>query len=99
MILFRRKHRKQKEHYNDISTVNQHTSNDTVTNYQADLRCEEAIIYDKQRFGRVRKHLMMQLRAQYGRQTADRAMWRVNKRAHSILHSAYHSNSLPDSVL
>jgi hypothetical protein len=47
---------------------------------RGELDCEEAIIQDKERFGRVRKSLMMYLREEYGRQVADRALWRVNRR-------------------
>jgi len=45
-----------------------------------DLECEEAIIKDKDRFGRVRASLMGYLRAKHGYNTADRALSRVNKR-------------------
>lgn len=45
-----------------------------------DLECEEAIISDKTRFGRVRKSLMNHLRAKYGSDIANRAQWRVNRR-------------------
>lgn len=45
-----------------------------------DLRCEEAIMKDKERFGRVRTSLMKHLRMEYGREVADRAMRRINKR-------------------
>jgi len=44
------------------------------------LECEEAIIKDKERFGRVRSSLMEYLRAKHGRNSADRALSRVNKR-------------------
>ena len=44
-----------------------------------DLECEEAIIKDKDRFGRVRASLMGYLRAKHG-SSADRALSRVNKR-------------------
>jgi len=44
-----------------------------------DLECEEAIIKDKDRFGRVRASLMGYLREKHGR-SADRALSRVNKR-------------------
>ena len=46
----------------------------------AELECEEAIIEDKERFGRVRKSMMNVLRAKYGDEIADRALNRVNKR-------------------
>jgi hypothetical protein len=45
-----------------------------------DLDCEEIIMKDKERFGRVRTGVMKQLRAQYGKDVADRALFRINKR-------------------
>lgn len=45
-----------------------------------DLESEEAIIKDKERFGRVRNSLMNNLRAKYGYKVANRALWRVNRR-------------------
>jgi len=44
------------------------------------LECEEAIIKDKERFGRVRTSMMEYLRAKHGSTIADRALSRVNKR-------------------
>ena len=44
------------------------------------LECEEAILKDKERFGRVRASLMEYLRAKNGNQSANRALSRVNKR-------------------
>ena len=44
------------------------------------LECEEAILKDKERFGRVRASLMEYLRAKNGYDTANRALNRVNKR-------------------
>jgi len=46
----------------------------------AELECEEAIIKDKERFGRVRKSMMNVLRAKYSDEIANRALSRVNKR-------------------
>jgi len=46
----------------------------------AELECEEAIIEDKERFGRVRKSMMNVLRAKYSDEIANRALSRVNKR-------------------
>jgi len=46
----------------------------------AELECEEAIIEDKERFGRVRKSMMNVLRAKHGHEIADRTLNRVNKR-------------------
>ena len=45
-----------------------------------ELECEEAIIQDKERFGRVRKSMMNMLRAKHGDDLANRALSRVNKR-------------------
>jgi len=44
------------------------------------LECEEAIIKDKERFGRVRSSMMEYLRAKYGYDVANRALNRINKR-------------------
>ena len=44
------------------------------------LECEEQIIDDIERFGRVRTSLMKNLRQNFGDRTADRALWRVSKR-------------------
>ena len=46
----------------------------------AELECEEAIIKDKQRFGRVRMIMMKSLIAEHGNDIANRALGRVNKR-------------------
>jgi len=45
-----------------------------------ELECEEAIIQDKERFGRARKSMMNMLRAKHGEDIANRALSRVNKR-------------------
>ena len=44
------------------------------------LECEEAVLKDKERFGRVRSSLMEYLRAKHGYDTANRSLSRVNKR-------------------
>jgi len=44
------------------------------------LECEEAIIKDKERFGRVRTSMMEYLRAKHSDDVANRALSRVNKR-------------------
>ncbi len=46
----------------------------------AELECEEAIIKDKERFGRARKSMMNMLRAKYSDEIANRALSIVNKR-------------------
>jgi hypothetical protein len=45
-----------------------------------ELECEEAIIEDKERFGRARKSMMNVLRAKYTDEIANRALSRINKR-------------------
>jgi hypothetical protein len=45
-----------------------------------ELESEDAIMNDKERFGRVRTTLMKQLRAKYGDDIANRALYRINKR-------------------
>ena len=45
-----------------------------------DLETEEAIMNEKERFGRVRTSLMKKLRAKYGDDVANRALYRINKR-------------------
>lgn len=53
---------------------------DNVELGKADLECEEAIMQDKTRYGRVRTSLMKHLRAKYGSIIANRALSRINKR-------------------
>ena len=45
-----------------------------------ELESEEVIMNEKERFGRVRTILMKQLRAKYGDDIANRALYRINKR-------------------
>ena len=44
------------------------------------LECEEQIMDDIERFGRVRTSLMKNLRNDFGNDVANRALWRVRKR-------------------
>ena len=53
---------------------------ENISEEEGDLACEEAIMNDKERFGRVRKSLMKYLRTKYGKDVANRALWRVNRR-------------------
>ena len=56
----------------------------------AELECEEAIIKDKERYGRVRNSVMKVLRAKNGNDVANRALSRVNKRTQqNYLHKKY----------
>jgi predicted RNA-binding protein len=47
----------------------------------SELACEDVIILEKQRFGRVRTTIMKQLRSEYGEEIANRILSRINKRA------------------
>jgi len=47
----------------------------------SELACEDAIISDKQRFGRVRTSMMKHLRSEHGNEIANRVLSRINKRA------------------
>lgn len=47
---------------------------------EGELDCEDVIMNEKERFGRVRTSMMKTLRKKYGRETADRALSRINKR-------------------
>ncbi|MCV0430495.1 hypothetical protein [Nitrosopumilus sp.] len=47
----------------------------------SELACEDAIISDKQRFGRVRTSMMKHLRSEHGEEIANRVLSRINKRA------------------
>ena len=47
----------------------------------SELACEDAIILDKQRFGRVRNSMMKHLRSEHGEKIANRVLSRINKRA------------------
>jgi len=48
--------------------------------FNFELECEEKIISEKIRFGRVRSNIMSQLRAKYGKEIANRSLARINKR-------------------
>ena len=67
---------------NTIQEDNGETENYSTKMKQslAELECEEAIINDKERFGRARKSMMNVLRAKYSDEIANRALSRVNKR-------------------
>jgi hypothetical protein len=53
------------------------------TQASSELACEDAIILDKQRFGRVRTSMMKHLRKEHGDEIANRVLSRINKRASS----------------
>jgi hypothetical protein len=64
------------------SLVGTYTKEKTIEDMlpNGELESEEAIMNDKERFGRVRTILMKQLRAKYGEGIANRALYRINKR-------------------
>jgi len=47
-------------------------------------KCEQAIISDKEQFGRISTIRMRYLREKYGHMIADRALPRIQKRGQSI---------------
>ncbi|MEM2160424.1 MAG: hypothetical protein QXN55_05655 [Candidatus Nitrosotenuis sp.] len=53
---------------------------ETSQDKKRELECEEAIIAEKAKFGRVRKTFMEFMREEYGRDIADRTLSRINKR-------------------
>ena len=56
-----------------------------------ELECEDVIMIEKERFGRVRTSMMKTLRKKYGRETADRVLSRINKRlSEGSLRIKYH---------
>jgi len=61
-------------------TQNDEIEQGETMNEEANIICEEAIIRDKERFGRVRSSMMEYLRAKYGDDMANRALNRINKR-------------------
>ncbi len=82
MGIFNRKPNESRRIYDDsrFDEGKTGTKDDFSRSRQGDLDCEEAIMQDKERFGRVRNSLMKHLRATYGDDVAKRAMWRVNRR-------------------
>jgi len=72
--------------WQDSTTIQE--ENGELKNSLAELECEEVIIKDKERYGRVRNSVMKVLRAKNGNDVANRALSRVNKR----LQENYFSN-------
>ncbi len=76
MRFFSRKQDEEKEGHHNFSWSDDAKNQSS----DADLRCEEAIMKDKELLGRTRTSLMKHLRMEYGRDVADRALRRINKR-------------------
>jgi len=74
-------------------TQNDETKQGETMKQEANIICEEAIIKDKERFGRVRTSMMEYLRAKHSDDIANRALSRVNKR---IQENYFSSKSLSD---
>ena len=62
------------------NTREEESTEENARKIDGDLECEEQIIDDIERFGRVRTTLMRSLRQNFGNDIANRALWRVRKR-------------------
>ena len=62
------------------NTRGEENSEEETRTIDGNLECEEQIIDDIERFGRVRTSLMKNLRNNFGDRIANRALWRVRKR-------------------
>ncbi len=84
------------------NTREEENSEEDTRNIDGNLECEEQIIDDIERFGRVRTSLMKSLRKEFGDKTANRALWRVSKRKTNgyLQENSWndHNNSLQDLV-
>ena len=60
----------------------------------SELACEDAIILEKQRFGRVRTSMMKHLRIEHGDKIANRVLSRINKRASSGMKESLNKSQL-----
>ncbi len=64
---------------------------ESSTGGNGELECEEAIMKDKERFGRARTSLLRNLREKYGKEIADKSLARINKRiSEDSLRIKYH---------
>ncbi len=64
----------------DIELEGIELKNNEKLGSEGELKCEEVIMNEKERFGRVRTSMMKKLRNQHGDVVADRALSRINKR-------------------
>jgi hypothetical protein len=67
--------------------------------YQADLECEEVIIKDKERFGRVSTVRMRYLREKHGSKIADRVLARIQKRYQTRIQKRYQTRIQNDNFI
>ena len=84
------------------NTRDEENSEEETRTTDGNLECEEQIMDDIERFGRVRTSLMKNLRQTFGDETANRALWRVRKRKTNgyLQENSWnsHSNSLQGIV-
>jgi len=82
------------------NTREEENSEEETRTIDGNLECEEQIIDDIERFGRVRPSLMQSLRKEFGNDMANRALWRVRKRKTNgyLQENSWnsHSNSLQE---
>jgi hypothetical protein len=63
-----------------LNKFRKNTEEETIQDKKRELECEEEIIAEKRRFGRVRNPFMEYMREKYGRDLTDRTLGRINKR-------------------
>ncbi len=64
----------------DIELEGLELKNNEKQGSEGDLECEEVIMNEKERFGRVRTSMMKKLRKEHGQVVANRVLSRINKR-------------------
>ena len=75
----KRKNKKEQEKLTEYER-NYNEKQVKLTKIQQELDCEEAIINEKETFGRMRTSMMKYLRTKYGQELTNRIQWRINKR-------------------
>ena len=75
----KRENKKEKETLTEYEQ-NYNKTQVELTKIQQELDCEQAIINEKETFGRVRTTMMKYLRTKYGQELTNRIQWRINKR-------------------
>jgi hypothetical protein len=75
----KRKVRNEKETITDYERIDNQKQQE-LNKIQQELDCEQAIINEKETFGRVRTTMMKYLRTKYGQELTNRIQWRINKR-------------------
>ena len=75
----KRKNKKEQEKLTEYER-NYNEKQVELTKMQQELDCEEAIINEKETFGRMRTSMMKYLRTKYGQELTNRIQWRINKR-------------------